>query len=169
MVVKKQVFFRRLCMRIESSFQRRPLTSSTNHEYHLFQHSITPAGELLMSCQDQGKRESPRPSLKKNGWVSQRFKPFPVELTSVDVKQEKKRDKPKLNKNLTIDDLPKIREKASIKKASCCMLTSSKPPKVAQVERWLISSSGFSPTRPLSRGEPWEQDCSLIRQARGRV
>ena len=92
------------------------LTSSTNQEYHLFQHSITPAGQLLMSRQDQGKRESPRPPLKQNGWVSQRFKPLVVELPSVDVKQEKKRNKPKQNINLTFDDLPKIREKASIKK-----------------------------------------------------
>ncbi|CAH3174940.1 unnamed protein product [Porites lobata] len=79
-------------------------------------HSITPAGQLLMSRQDQGKRKSPRPPLKKNGWVSQRFKPLVVELPSVDVKQEKKRNKPKQNINLTFDDLPKIREKASIKK-----------------------------------------------------
>ena len=69
-----------------------------------------------MSRQDQGERESPRPPLKKNGWVSQRFKPFPVELPNVDVKQEKKRYKSKQNINLTFDDLPKIRKKASIKK-----------------------------------------------------
>ena len=69
-----------------------------------------------MSRQDQGKRKSLRPPLKKNGWVSQRIKPFVVELPNVDVKQEKKRNKPKQNINLTFDDLPKIREKASIKK-----------------------------------------------------
>ena len=67
--------------------------------------------QLLMPR--QGKREQPRPPLKKNGWVSQRIKPFPVELPSVHVKEEKKRDKPEQRLCLTFDDLPKIRDKAS--------------------------------------------------------
>ena len=80
------------------------------------QHSASPAGHLLMTRQpgyQVNRREQPRPSLKKNGWVSQRFKPFPVELPSVNVKREKKRDRPQQSKSLTFDDLPKIRDKAS--------------------------------------------------------
>ena len=36
-----------------------------------------------------------------------------MELPSVDVKREKKGDKPEQSKSLTFDDLPKIRDKAS--------------------------------------------------------
>ena len=81
-----------------------------------FQHSVSPAGQLLIQRQGGyhgNRRERPRPPLKKNGWVSQRFKPFPVELPSVHVKGDKKGDKPELSKSLTFDDLPKIRDKAS--------------------------------------------------------
>ena len=69
------------------------------------------AAQLLIPR--QGKREQPIPPLKKNGWVSQRIKLFPVELPSVHVKEEKKRDKPEQRLTLTFDDLPKIRDKAS--------------------------------------------------------
>ena len=75
------------------------------------QHAMGDAAQLLIPR--QGKREQPRPPLKKNGWVSQRIKPFPVELPSVHVKEEKKRDKPEQRLTLTFDDLPKIRDKAS--------------------------------------------------------
>lgn len=64
------------------------------------------------------RREQPRPPLKKNGWVSQRFKPLPVELPRVNVKREKKRYRPEQNKSLTFDDLPKIRDKASTEENS---------------------------------------------------
>lgn len=80
----------------------------------VLQDAMSPAAQLLMPRQTcyQGKREQPRPPLKKNGWVSQRIKPFPVELPRVHVKQEKK-DKPEQRSILTFDDLPKIRDKAS--------------------------------------------------------
>jgi len=77
----------------------------------VWQHAMGHAAQLLMPR--QGKREQPRPPLKKNGWVSQRIKPFPVELPSVYVKEGKKRDKPEQRLSLTFDDLPKIRDKAS--------------------------------------------------------
>lgn len=93
---------------------------NTNHCWKLvltsvLQHAMGPAAQLLMPRQTcyQGKREQPRPPLKKNGWVSQRIKPFPVELPSVHVKEEKKGDKPEQRSSLTFDDLPKIRDKAS--------------------------------------------------------
>lgn len=92
---------------------------NTNHCWKLvltsvLQHAMGPAAPLLMPRQTcyQGKREQPRPPLKKNGWVSQRIKPFPVELPSVHVKEEKKGDKPEQRSSLTFDDLPKIRDKA---------------------------------------------------------
>ena len=66
----------------------------------------------------QVKRDAPRLPLKRNGWVSQRIKPFPVELPSVRVKQKKKQVKPEQSKSLTFDDLPEIREKASMGKAN---------------------------------------------------
>lgn len=74
-------------------------------------HAMGHAAQLLMPR--QGKREQPRPPLKKNGWVSQRIKPFPVELPSVYVKEGKKRDKPEQRLSLTFDDLPKIRDKVA--------------------------------------------------------
>ena len=77
----------------------------------VLQHVMGHAAQLLIPR--QGKREQPIPPLKKNGWVSQRIKPFPVELPSVHVKEEKKRDKPEQRLTLTFDDLPKIRDKAS--------------------------------------------------------
>jgi len=77
----------------------------------VLQHAMGHAAQLLIPC--QGKCEKPRPPLKKNGWVSQRIKPFPVELPSVHVKIEKIGDKPEQRLTLTFDDLPKIREKAS--------------------------------------------------------
>lgn len=81
----------------------------------VLQHATSPAAQLLIPRQAcyQGKREQPRPPLKKNGWVSQRIKPFPVELPRVHVKQETKRDTPEQQSILTFDDLPKIRDKAS--------------------------------------------------------
>ena len=81
----------------------------------VLQYPMSPAAHLLMPRQTcyHGKREQPRPPLKKNGWVSQRIKPFLVELPSVQVKEIKKKDKQEQWASLTFDDLPKIRDKAS--------------------------------------------------------
>ena len=69
-------------------------------------------GQLLSSRQPD-RREKLRSPLKKNGWMSQRFKPFLVEFPRVIVKRGKKRDTPKKRIILTFDDLPKIRDEAS--------------------------------------------------------
>lgn len=61
----------------------------------------------------QGKRKQRKPPLKKNGWVRQRFKPFPLELPSIFAEREKKTGKPEQHPSLTFDDLKKIRDKAS--------------------------------------------------------
>ncbi|XP_068687757.1 uncharacterized protein [Montipora foliosa] len=74
--------------------------------------AISPVGRMLIP-RTPDRRDRPRPPLKKNGWVSQRFKPFPVELPTVNVKREKKGDKPEKSRSLTFDDLPKIRDKVA--------------------------------------------------------
>ncbi|XP_074629342.1 uncharacterized protein LOC141886951 isoform X1 [Acropora palmata] len=66
-------------------------------------------GEFL-SPRQPDRRERLRSSLKKNGWMSQRFKPFLVEFPRVIVRRRKKRDTPKKRITLTFDDLPKIRD-----------------------------------------------------------
>lgn len=77
--------------------------------------TMSPAAQLLMregQTYQQGKKKQQRLPLKKNGWVSQRFKPFPLELPSIFVEQEKKTDKrDQPGPSLTIDDLKKIRDK----------------------------------------------------------
>lgn len=77
---------------------------------------MSPAAQLLMRGRQtyhQGKRKLRKPPLKKNGWVSQRFKPFPLELPSIFAEREKKTGKPEQHPSLTFDDLKKIRDKAS--------------------------------------------------------
>lgn len=77
---------------------------------------MSPAAQLLMRGRQtyhQGKRKQRKPPLKKNGWVSQRFKPFPLELPSIFAEREKKTGKPEQHPSLTFDDLKKIRDKAS--------------------------------------------------------
>lgn len=77
-----------------------------------FQRARSLPGEFL-SPRQPDRREKLRSSLKKNGWMSQRFKPFLVEFPRVIVKRRKKRDTPKKRITLTFDDLPKIRDEAS--------------------------------------------------------
>lgn len=84
-------------------------------QFIVMQQTMSPAAQLLMregQTYQQGKKKQQRLPLKKNGWVSQRFKPFPLELPSIFVEQEKKTDKrDQPGPSLTIDDLKKIRDK----------------------------------------------------------
>ena len=82
----------------------------------MIQQTMSPAAQLLMRGRQtyhQGKRKQRKPPLKKNGWVRQRFKPFPLELPSIFAEREKKTGKPEQHPSLTFDDLKKIRDKAS--------------------------------------------------------
>ncbi|XP_058972656.1 uncharacterized protein [Pocillopora verrucosa] len=82
----------------------------------IIQQTMSPAAQLLMRGRQtyhQGKRKQRKPPLKKNGWVSQRFKPFPLELPSIFAEREKKTGKPEQHPSLTFDDLKKIRDKVA--------------------------------------------------------
>ena len=90
---------------------------------------VTSAGAenaVLLSRRTHDHQEKERPpTFKRNGWVSQRIKPFSVQLPRVDIKaaqqgqksKEKRQERIKISHHLTIDDLPAIREKVSFNSA----------------------------------------------------
>ena len=92
------------------------------------QGSKSPGDVECRRIQDKGIPRNP----KRNGWVSQRIKPFSVQLPRVEItstptgqrSREKTPERTKTTNYLTIDDLPSIRKKVHLRSSFSVIFTS---------------------------------------------